>query len=151
VEQSFSTFLESYGIGSIPVIGGVLVEAIPIFAGTLLTGLLLVTFLYYMDHAESIQKLIAFINRMSEDCFDRALKTIDEANRLLDEYISKLCSIDIEKMRAQIADIHELNIAIACYDTDVLYKYCDNNGIKLQFKNKKEFVNLMLSSEELEI
>lgn len=151
VEQSLYSFLESTGITAIPVIGGALVDIIPIFIGTLLTGLLSVTFLYYLDHAESIQKLISFIDRISEDCFDRAVKTINEANRLLDEYIAELCSIDIEKLRAQVADMHELNLAIACGDTGALYKYCDNNGIKLQFNNTEQFVSLMLSSDELEI
>ena len=111
VEQSLFSFLESTAIAAIPVIGGVLVELIPIFVGTLLTGLLSVTFLYYMDHAESIQKLIAYIDRISEDCFDRAVKTINDANRLLDEFIAELCSIDIEKLRAQVADIHEVNLS----------------------------------------
>ncbi|MEG0772684.1 hypothetical protein [Clostridium sp.] len=151
VEQSLSSFLQSSGIAAIPIIGGVLVDIIPIFAGTILTGLLSVTFIYYMDHAESIQKLISFINKISEDCFDRSLKTIKEANRLLDEYISELCSVDIEKLREQVADIHEVNLAIHYGDTDALYKYCDNNGINLQFHNTEEFVNLMLSSEALEI
>lgn len=151
VEQSLSSFLETTGIAAIPVIGGALVEIIPIFIGTLLTGLLSVTFLYYMDHAESIQKLIAFIDRISEDCFDRSVKTINEANRLLDEFIAELCSIDLGKLRAQVADIHEVNLAIACGDTGAMYKYCDNNGIKLQFHNTKQFVSLMLSSDDLEI
>lgn len=151
VEQSLSSFLQSSGIAAIPVVGGVLVDIIPIFTGTILTGLLSVTFLYYMDHAESIKKLISFINNISEDCFDRSLKTINEANRLLDEYISELCSVDIEKLREQVADIHEVNLAINCGDTDALYKYCDNNGIKLQFHNTEQFVNFMLSSEALEI
>lgn len=151
VEQSLSSFLQSTGIAAIPVIGGVLVDIIPLFVGTLLTGLLSVTFIYYMDNAESIQKLISFIDRISEDCFDRSVKTINEANRLIDEYIAELCSVDIEKLRAQVADIHEVNLALACGNNDVLYKYCHNNNIKLQFHNTKQFVNLMLSSEELEI
>lgn len=151
VEQSLSSFLQSSGIVAIPVIGGVLADIIPIFVGTVLTGLVSVSFLYYMDHSESIQKLIQFIDRISEDCFDRAVKTIDQANQLLDVYIAELCSVDIDKMREQVADIHEVNLAIDCGDTDVLYKYCDNNGIKLQFHNQEQFVNLMLSPQELEI
>ena len=151
IEQSLSSFLQSSGIAAIPVIGGVLADIIPIFVGTVLTGLLSVTFLYYMDHAEIIQKLIHFIDIMSEDCFDRAVRTINQTNQLLDEYIARLCSVDIDKLREKVADIHEVNLAIECCDNGALYKYCANNGIKLQFNNTEQFVKLMLSSEDLEI
>lgn len=151
VEQILSSSIQSSGIGTIPVIGSVLVDVIPVFAGTLLTGLVSVTFLYFMDNSDIIKKLITFIDRISDDCFDRTLKSIYEANRLLDEYIADLCSIDIETLKNQVADIHEVNIALACGDNEVLYKYCDNYNIELQFKNTNEFIDLMLSEEALEI
>lgn len=151
VEQTLSSALKGTGIVAIPVIGPILGDIIPIFTGTLLTGLLSVTFLYFMDNSKSIQKLIEFINKVSEDCFDRALKTIKEANNLLDEYIANLCSIDIDGLRAKIADIHEINLGLAIGDDSYLYKYCENNNIKLQFKNTNEFIDLMLSDEALEI
>lgn len=151
VEQALSSSLQGTGLIAIPVIGPILADIIPIFAGTLLTGLLSVTFLYFMDNSESIQKLIAFINKVSEDCFDRALGTIKQANDLLDAYIANLCSIDIDELRAKIADIHEINLGLTIGDDSYLYKYCDNNNIKLQFRNTEEFIDLMLSDEALEI
>lgn len=151
VEQSLYSSLQSTGLVSIPIIGPILADVIPIFVGTLLTGILSVTFLYFMDNSESIQNLITFINKVSEDCFDRALGTIKQANDLLDNYIANLCSIDIDGLRTKIADIHEINLGLAIGNDSVLYKYCDNNNIKLQFRNTEEFKALMLSDEELEI
>lgn len=151
VEQTLSSFIHSTGIGALPIVGSLLAEIIPIFVGTLLTGLVSVTFLYYMDNSESIQKLIKFIDNMSEDCFDRALKTVSEANRLLDEYIARLCCVDIDELREKVADIHEINLGLMSGDNNVLYKYCDKNNIKLQFRNTQEFIHLMNSPLELEI
>lgn len=151
VEQTLSSFIHSTGIVALPVVGGILADIIPIFVGTLLTGLVSVTFLYYMDNSESIKKLIKFIDTMSEDCFDRALTTVSQANQLLDEYIARLCCIDIDKLRERVADIHEINLALMNGDNNALYKYCDKNNIKLQFRNTEEFIHLMNSSVELEI
>lgn len=151
VEQGLRTSLEGSGLVAIPVIGSVIGEVIPIFAGTLLTGLLSVTFLYFMDNSEIIKKLIDFINKVSDDCFDRALGTISQANYLLDKYIADLCSIDIDGLRSQVADIHEVNLGLAIGDNQCLYRYCENHNIKLQFSNTEEFVDLMLSDEALEI
>lgn len=151
LEQTLSTALQNLGLSTIPIVGPILGDIIPIFAGTLLTGLLSVTFLYYMDNSESIQELINFINRVSEDCFDRSLKTISKANQLLDKYIAELCSIDMDELKNRIADINEINLAISKGDNEVLYKYCSRNNIKLQFSNTEEFVDIMLSSEALEI
>lgn len=151
VEQTLSSSLQTTGLIAIPVIGPILADIIPIFAGTLLTGILSVTFLYFMDNSDSIQKLITFINKVSEDCFDRSLGTIKQANDLLDDYIANLCNIDIDGLRNKIADIHEINLGLAIGDNSCLYKYCDNNNIKLQFRNTEEFIDLMLSDEELEI
>lgn len=150
-EQAIAASLQGTGVTTIPVIGPVLEDIIPIFAGTLLTGIISVTFLYFMDNSKLIQKLIDFINKVSEDCFDRALGTIKQANDLLDMYIAELCNIDIDGLRAKIADIHEINLGLAIGDDSCLYNYCNNNNIKLQFKNIEEFVDLMLSDEALEI
>lgn len=151
LEQSISSSLESSGIGSIPVIGGILTDIFPIFIGTLFTGLLSVTFLYFMDNNKSIQNLISFIDKVSKDCFDRSIDTINQANALLDNYIAELCKIDIEKLKEQISDIHEINLAVARRDNDKLYKYCGEVGIKLQFNNTQQFTKLMLSEDSLEI
>lgn len=151
VEQGLSSILEGSGLAVIPIIGPALIEVIPIFSGTLLTGLVSVTFLYFMDNSEVIKKLINFISKIGEDCFEKSLETIKEANILLDEYIAKLCSIDVEKLRSEVLDIHELNRALAVGDDNLLYEYCDKKNIKLQFKNTEEFVELMLSEEALEI
>lgn len=151
VEQTLSSTLNGTGIITIPVIGPILGDIIPIFTGTVLTGLLSITFLYFMDNSKVIKKLIEFINKVSENCFDRSLNTIKEANNLLDEYIANLCSMDIDGLRIKIADIHEINLGLAVGDDSYLYKYCENNDIKLQFKNTNEFIDLMLSDEELEI
>ncbi len=151
MEQWLSSSLQASGIVTIPVIGSILADIIPIFSGTLLTGLLSVTILYFMDNDEKMKKLMDFINKISEDCFDRSLNTIKEANQLLDNYISELCNIDLDKLRKQVMDIHKVNYAIEGGNVEVLYKYCNDYGIKLQFSNTQQFKRLMLSEELLEI
>jgi hypothetical protein len=71
-----------YGIclATIPIIGGVLVDVMSVFAGVLVTGLLSVTFLYVLDNSEKIKKLIAFIDSMFTDGIAKAKEKMEAAN-----------------------------------------------------------------------
>lgn len=148
VEQHLSESL--VGIGSaIPVIGPILVDVISTFAGVLLTGLLSVSFIYYIDHSEKIKDLISFIDKTRENCFDSALNKMDEANRLIDSYIAKLCEIDVEQLHSKICELHDINAALKSSNTVALYNYCSNNNIILQFHDSEEFMSFMLDEDTI--
>jgi hypothetical protein len=139
LEQSLHEVLAASGLAAIPIIGGELVEVISVFAGILVTGLLSVTFLYVLDNSEKIKELIAFIDTLFTDGIAKAKEKMEAANRLLDEYIAKLCEIDVEKLKKDVTKLHMLNAAVVAGDVGVMYNYCYAAGIPLQFSNTEEF------------
>lgn len=149
VEQNLSEALTKMGIGTIPIIGPVLIDVISTFTGVLLTGLLSVSFIYYIDHSEKIKDLITFIDKIRENCFDSALNKMNEANRLIDNYIAKLCDIDVDQLRSKIDELHDINDALKSANTVALYTYCSNNHITLQFNDSEEFMEFMLDEDAI--
>lgn len=139
LEQALQEVLTASGLATIPIIGGVLVDVMSVFAGVLVTGLLSVTFLYVLDNSEKIKKLIAFIDSMFTDGIAKAKEKMEAANRLLDEYIAELCEIDIDKLKEDVARLHTLNAAVIAGDIGVMYMYCSAAGVSLQFSNTEEF------------
>lgn len=84
------------GIGSIPIVG----DIVPVFCGTLVTGILSCTLLAFLDRNKSINKIVTVLN---------SIPTIDDVvryhiiqGRLLDEYCAKLEEIDIEQFNTEI-------------------------------------------------
>lgn len=139
LEQSLNEVLAASGLAAIPIIGDVLVNTLSVFAGVLVTGLLSVTFLYVLDSSEKIKKLIAFIDSLFTDGIAKAKEKMEAANRLLDEYIAKLCEIDVDKLKEDVAKLHALNSAVITGDVGVMYNYCSAAGISLQFSTTEEF------------
>ncbi|MGI6641398.1 MAG: hypothetical protein ACOX48_07975 [Limnochordia bacterium] len=52
----------------VPVLGDVL----PIFLGSLVTGILSVTMLYFLDHSKTVQKVVEYANQL-KDRFDQTV------------------------------------------------------------------------------
>lgn len=143
LEQTLNETLTASGLSAIPVIGPSVVDSISVFSGILLTGILSVTFLYVLDNSEVIKKIIKFIDYIFTDGIAKVGEKMDAANSLLDDYIAKLCEIDVSKLKDDINKLHSLNLVLLTGDLSQLYEYCESSNIDLQFKNSEEFRDFM--------
>lgn len=144
LEEAMNKLLQSTGIVSIPIIGGLLLEVIPVFIGTLVSGLLSVSILYLLDNHLTVNKIREWINK--NPC-NEILKNYQEINHKLDKYISELEKIDFSEFERQLTEIRTLNNLIENEKgrdvTELLYKYLKTNRETLQFSNFQEFDNCM--------
>lgn len=127
-------------VGKIPVVGDIVCT----FCGTLVTGIMSCTLLYYLDHSQIVNKLVTFLNEhiLTIDA------TIEEYRLLANkyrEYAAQLMSIDIESFEKEInqyynvaeiiseaRDERELNIALKTSISSL--------GIKMQFTSFDDFM-----------
>lgn len=128
-------------INSIPVLN----EVVPVFCGTMVTGLLSITIMYFIDNSGVVSKTLSLFDRQ----FEIALENIKVINQQLDIYMAKLLDIDFQTLQNEISAINRLNQKlIATKDVakfnDILYKECENRKIKLQFNSFDEFDRCML-------
>lgn len=133
----------SKAIPPIPIIS----EILPIFMGTMITGIMTVSFIYFIDNSATVKKIVEFLNQFTGK-IELTLEYYKEANRVLNAYVAKLVSIDIEAFENEIESIHEINIMLSNTTdsnefSDILYKILDQRGLKLQFNNFEEFDEFM--------
>lgn len=89
------------GVGAIPVVG----EIVSTFCGTLVTGILSCSLLTFIDHNKTIATLVGVLN--SIPTADDVVNYHRMLGRLLDEYVAKLESIDIEKFENDVDMFYE--------------------------------------------
>lgn len=96
-------------VGTIPIVG----EVISVFCGTVVTGIMTCSLLYFLDHGEMIQKLVGFLDNLhfidAEIDYFRSQATHFEA------FAAKLENIDLEKFRIEITTYRTLvdNLEVA--------------------------------------
>jgi len=149
LEQALSETLSASGLAAVPVIGSALAEAISVFSGILITGILSVTFLYVLDNSEFVKKIVAFIDYLFADGVAKAREKMEAANQLLDEYIAKLSGVDVGKLKEEVSRLHALNFAVVSGDINSMYSYCFDSGINLQFDSEYEFVAFMEDDDSI--
>lgn len=150
--QAVSDILSGTGIAAIPLVGEVLVDVIPAFIGTLLTGIMTVTVLHYMDHSPQVQQLIEFINNFVVDKYASAVNAYKDANAKIDRYISELMAIDLDFIKDQGDDLEQIN-RLADSDPDVfasvLFRYHEKYHVDLQFHSFNEFDQFMSDKDNV--
>lgn len=149
IDQHLTETLTGMGIGAIPVIGSLLVDITSTFAGILLTGLLSVSFVYYIDHSTNIQELITLIDEIHENRFDTAIVNMDNAIFQIDSFISTLCEIDTDQLQRKVEELNNINTALKSGNAVAFYDYFSNNNISLQFHNSEEFMKFMLDEDTI--
>lgn len=138
IQEAIST-----AIPAIPVVS----EVLPIFMGTMVTGIMTVSFIYFIDNSETVKKMVEYLNQFT-DKMELTLEYYEEANRMLDSYVAKLVSINIEDFEKEVQNVNEINSMIDSAGnseelSDTLYKILRKRGIQLQFTSFKEFDDFM--------
>lgn len=126
----------------------ILRDVIPIFVGSLVTGITSISILYYMDNSERIRLLVEYCNENVRGSRE-VLLDYQKINQKVEKYAAELYSIDYESFKKEIQNLYVLNDAI--YETKdifelniILTNAIESMGIKLPYSNMKEmddFVN----------
>lgn len=146
------SLIEEAITNAIPVIP-IVSEVLPTFMGTMVTGIMSVSLIYFIDNSKTVKKIVDFLNQFT-DKMELTLQYYKEANRVLNNYVAKLVSIDIESFEKEIENIQEINVMLnnATNEdelSDTLYKILSKRGIKLQFTNFEEFDDFMNDKESI--
>ena len=83
-------------IGNIPVVGGIAST----FCGTLVTGIMSCTLLYFFDRNELINKIVSFLNSLPT--IENTLSQLKQIGEELDNYSARLAMIDIEQFKREV-------------------------------------------------
>ena len=129
----------------------VLKDIIPIFVGSMVTGIMSISILYYMDNSERVKSLVNYCNEYIRGSRE-VLIDLKEANKKVDKYAAELASIEYEAFEEQIENINVLNDAI--YKTKDVYELnyiltsaIEFMGIKLPYSNMAEMDDFMNDSD----
>ncbi|MCX7694307.1 MAG: hypothetical protein N2Z71_01135 [Caloramator sp.] len=143
ITDAVQKLISTSGVTLIPIIGEVLNDTIPIFVGTLVSGLMSISIIYFIDNSDLIRKIIKFMNNT---LYDEIIKDFKEINKRLDDYISKLMDIDLIELRQKTDVLIQVNNRIERGEdiTIVLTDFLLSLGCNMQFKNFEEFNNCML-------
>lgn len=129
----------------------VIKDIVSIFLGSLVTGLLSVSLLYYMDNSSKVQSLVNFCNNKFRGAGE-VLEDFIEVNEEINRYAAELASIDYEKFEQEIENIHNINNLI--YNTTDIYELnnalteiINSKGLNLAYSNMEEMDKFMKDSD----
>ena len=135
-----STAIESLPIGQIPVVG----EIVQTFCGTLVTGIMSCTLLYFLDRSEIVNKLVRFANKIHT--VSDTVARIAEQARLLEAYAAELMQIDLEQFRKEVTIYSSLANSINMAQTETELNIILKNAAKtlnIQFSWGDDFDGFM--------
>lgn len=123
----------------------ILADVIPTFLGTLVTGLLSVSFLFFMDNSKTVAKIVEWVNQYS-DYAALNLQYYKEVNAKLNVYLSQLLLIDVESINRESEEIHKLNQALVkansnCEMALILKQEIALKGIKMPYEDIDTFMS----------
>lgn len=81
-------------------------DAVPVFCGTFVTGIMSCTMLYFLDRSEMVNRLVASLNQICTVEGDIAYYR--NQARFFEEYAAKLEQIDLESFRKETAIYHNI-------------------------------------------
>jgi hypothetical protein len=140
-----SETLNKTAIGTIPVVG----EIILTFCGTLVTGILSCSLLYFFDRSELVKKLVRFADSLS---MEGDVRYFREQALYFEEYAAKIMKIDIDKFREEVSIYDNLvfeltNITSTLELNDLLLKTHEKIGIKIPWED--DFDSFMLDKNSV--
>lgn len=110
-------------IATVPVVG----EILQTFCGTLVTGILSCTLLYFLDRSEYVQRIVIFLNSIPTT--DSVVDFYKCQAAYLEEYAAQVANINVEKFREETAVFEDISVRINDYKTEgellssLLYMY----------------------------
>lgn len=82
-------------LGAIPIVG----DIVQTFCGTLVTGIMSCTLLYFIDRSVLMNRLVEFLNNIPT--VEGEIAFFNEQARIFEEYAAKLLDIDIDKFKRE--------------------------------------------------
>ena len=130
-------------VPSVPIIG----EEIPMFLGTIISGVISVTFLYFIDNSKKVKEIVEYFNKFKSEN-QLTIQYFKQVNKYLNEYVAKLLSIDIKAFESEIDEVHKLNMRLRNSNNiiefnNILYSEIRKKGIEIQFETHGEFNKFM--------
>lgn len=130
----------------------ILADVLPVFVGGLVSGVLSVSFIYFLDHSEIIRKLTGFLNSLFEDEFQRTVEFFKKVNVQLDRYLADLAQIDYVAFAREIISFREINARLCAARDErelnaVLRAVVRERGITLPYKNLAGLDTFMRNKE----
>lgn len=99
-----SEALEKTPVGKIPIVG----EIVQIFCGTLVTGIMSCTLLYFLDRSELMNKLVSALNQLEP--LSRELNYYRQQAAYFEMYAAELMNIDINKFREDTVKFQDISM-----------------------------------------
>ena len=129
-----STAIAATPIGAIPVVGGI----IQTFCGTLVTGVMSCTLLYFLDRSKMVNKLVDFLNSIRT--IDQDVAYYKQQAVYFEQYAAKLMDIDIDTFKleteAYSQAVNDLDSARSERELNTkLYSLFDKQGIKMSWQS----------------
>ncbi|WP_342512556.1 hypothetical protein MKY34_18355 [Sporosarcina sp. FSL K6-1522] len=117
----------------LPIIGDVL----PKFVGALVTGLMSISLLYFLDHSKMVQTLVDWVNKLKTQS-DYKIEYYQKVHAEISRYAAELADIDYEEFNNQILAVQfinqQLKSATNTIDMNtVLTKIVEKYGIDLPY------------------
>lgn len=129
----------------IPVLGDVL----PVFVGTLVSGILSVSLIYFLDRSEIFRKVAEFLESFFKSGFERTVEFFRDVNIRLDKYMAELAKIDYATFAREIVSVSEINARIYAAKSElelntVLHAVVKERGISLPYEDLAGLDKFML-------
>lgn len=129
-----STAIGATPVGTIPVIGNI----IQTFCGSLVSGVMSCTLLYFLDRSKLVNKLVDFLNSLRT--VDQDIAYYKQQAAYFEEYATKLMDIDIDTFKleteAYSQAVNDLDSARSERELNTkLYSLFDKQGIKMSWQS----------------
>ena len=97
-------------VAKIPVIAALpeINEILPVFVGTLTSGLLTIVLLYFMDNSPKVRMIVEWANKFSNPN-GLILEEYQRASKELNAYVAKLNNIDIKAFEEKVEELSSIN------------------------------------------
>lgn len=96
----------------IPIIGDVL----PNFVGAVVTGLMSISLLYFLDHSSMVQKFVDWANQLKSS-IDYKIDYYREVHAELVKYAAKLAEIDLDTFQNKVHAVQKMSVSLQMANT----------------------------------
>lgn len=137
-----SEALSKTPVGGIPVVG----EIIPAFCGSLVTGIMSCTLLYFLDRSEIAQKLFRFLDRIPT--IDTQIEYYRRQAAYFEQYAAELMNIDLDQFRSETALYKDAAASLEKAQSEkdlnaILNQAYEKIGIKIPWGEHESFGSFM--------